>query len=655
MENRKYGRLAVGSVHPDGRLERWRKMTALWSLKYAYNRDVGVYAKFWNRNETAEVVFDENDQTLTLCDYTAYFANGLVRHAVMAPGSEEEKEWLGWLEQLYASVDEDGYLGAFVPEARWQHWLEIFSQTLTHWALLYWYEAKGDKRAFDVAKRAMDLMMEAWYGNDARLVRTIFAGHGTIVVLTADRFFELTGDERYRKFAVDVFERYGKTKAYLRETGDDAFLTSNDPVTHQHNAVETEHVGFPTAMYMLTGNRRYLQAGIEAYNLLHQHLCVDGQPHGGEMMTHVGARITCEHCSAVEFFWVAHNLACATGEVRYMDEAERDMLNAYPSAKTADGTMLTYAHTPNQLAATEWCVPHNNTIDADWWASRQFFSSAHEPLCCNVNSPRGVPAYIDAMVNRSRRGLAVFYYGPATVNTEVDGNPVSLEMRTDYPYEDEINITVRTQKAAKWELALRVPCWSNGATVTVNGESITFESGKMASLEREWHDGDTVRIVLDNPVYVIKGRVSEFGVRAATCVVYKGALLYTLPVKEEWQRYTAPAHGPGQDIISCRIVAADDAEWNYALVFEESTLQTDFTAVKLETGENALPFGESPIGLRVKAKKVLNWYREGDPEHIMTPGAPFLPMKLDDKLDEITLIPYGHTQLRMTYLPFIEK
>ena len=42
-------------------------------------------------------------------------------------------------------------------------------------------------------------------------------------------------------------------------------------------------------------------------------------------------------------------------------------------------------------------------------------------------------------------------------------------------------------------------------------------------------------------------------------------------------------------------------------------------------------------------------------EHIMTPGAPFLPMRLSDEVTEVTLIPYGHTQLRMTYLPFIPK
>ncbi len=74
--------LVPGSIVPDGWLKEWTRINADgWLLHYAKSRDVGVYGKFWNRNETADVIFDENDQTLTLCDYTAYFADGMVRYA----------------------------------------------------------------------------------------------------------------------------------------------------------------------------------------------------------------------------------------------------------------------------------------------------------------------------------------------------------------------------------------------------------------------------------------------------------------------------------------------------------------------------------------------------------------------------------------------
>jgi hypothetical protein len=60
-----------------------------------------------------------------------------------------------------------------------------------------------------------------------------------------------------------------------------------------------------------------------------------------------------------------------------------------------------------------------------------------------------------------------------------------------------------------------------------------------------------------------------------------------------------------------------------------------------------------PIGLEVKARRVLNWHMKGDPEHPKTPGFPFNPMRLSDQVETVTLVPFGATRLRMTYLPII--
>ena len=44
---------------------------------------------------------------------------------------------------------------------------------------------------------------------------------------------------------------------------------------------------------------------------------------------------------------------------------------------------------------------------------------------------------------------------------------------------------------------------------------------------------------------------------------------------------------------------------------------------------------------------------EGDPEHPMTPGFPFHPIKCSEQIETVTLVPFGTTRLRMTYLPII--
>ena len=320
---RAYAPLGAGKISPKGWLNKWQETNGnSWTLAYAKNRDPGVYSKFCDRNKTAEVIFDEKDQTLTLCDFTAYFADGLVRYAVLNPGSELENEWIEWLDKLLASQDDDGYIGAFEENARWKHWLEIFSQTVVIDAMLVWYEAQNEQKILDCCEKAMACIMRAFDNNVGD-----FGAHGTCVIRTVNKLYEITKNKEYLDFSAKVFERCGRTNDYL---------SMGDALYRRHNVMETEHIGFPAMMYEYCGNERYLEASRRAFKMMETYMCPDGQPFGGELMLNTGARINCEHCSAVEFFYVANAMARVTGEVKYMDMAERCILNAYPAAKTAD-------------------------------------------------------------------------------------------------------------------------------------------------------------------------------------------------------------------------------------------------------------------------------------------------------------------------------
>ena len=61
------------------------------------------------------------------------------------------------------------------------------------------------------------------------------------------------------------------------------------------------------------------------------------------------------------------------------------------------------------------------------------------------------------------------------------------------------------------------------------------------------------------------------------------------------------------------------------------------------------------VGLEVKAREVVNWETEGSKSHPKTPNLPYKPMKLSDRVTTVTLIPFGCTRLRMSYLPIIDK
>jgi uncharacterized protein len=640
--------LPPGSIRPAGWLRQYAEMNAnAWLLRYARARDPEVYGKFWHRNPSAKVTFDENNVTQVLCDYTAYFADGLLHYAALLPDSPLAAEAEPWMDQLLASQDADGYLGAFQPQARWQHWLEIFSQALTLEALLHRYELTGERRLLDACERAAQLQLAAWFRPGPQANPGIFSGHGSIVVRALAKLYALTGQRAYLATAAEILAKYGRMNE---------FLHTADGLRFQHNSVGSEHAGLPAVLYEYSGDPMLLEASRAAWEQMAQyHLAVDGSPHGNEDMQFRGPLHNCEHCGCVDWTYSTNALARMTGEVKYADAAERAMYNAYPAAKSVDGMTVAYMHTPNQLVASEWSQPHGWT-SPDWCASRQHYHSAHEPLCCNVNGPRGLPYFAEWLVMRSGSGLAFVYYAPCQVEADLaQAGRVTLLVDTDYPFEDEVRIELRLEHPAAFPLRLRIPGWCSGAEVSVGGGASgeSARPGTYAMLERTWHDGDRVTLHFDCPIRLEKWERSEFGVRAGGVAVMRGPLTFALPVAEDWQPFTAPAHGPGQQLESYRVLPAENAAWNYALLLDQEHPEESLELARLPRPAGSRAWENAPFGLRARAHRVLNWRLQGEADHIMTPLMPFNPLQLADEVEEVTLVPFGFTHLRMTYLPTV--
>ena len=66
-------------------------------------------------------------------------------------------------------------------------------------------------------------------------------------------------------------------------------------------------------------------------------------------------------------------------------------------------------------------------------------------------------------------GLAVAMYGPAHVqHTLPSGQPVGLDIITDYPFSETVVVEVHT--AESLNVRLRIPSWTRGASVQVNSQ-----------------------------------------------------------------------------------------------------------------------------------------------------------------------------------------
>ena len=106
----------------------------------------------------------------------------------------------------------------------------------------------------------------------------------------------------------------------------------------------------------------------------------------------------------------------------------------------------------------------------------------------------------------AENGLAVVAYAPNEVKTTVKGGvPVSIVEDTEYPFRDEIRLTLNPARTAEFPLQLRIPAWATKASLTINGKQVSgVKAGTFHTLNRTWQKGD--RIVLKLPMEVRTSR-----------------------------------------------------------------------------------------------------------------------------------------------------
>ncbi|MEJ7655332.1 MAG: glycoside hydrolase family 127 protein, partial [Chloroflexia bacterium] len=97
--------------------------------------------------------------------------------------------------------------------------------------------------------------------------------------------------------------------------------------------------------------------------------------------------------------------------------------------------------------------------------------------------------------------MHLYAAGAATVPIGGDGKGVTLVQRTRYPWDGEVQLTVRD--GGRFTLLLRIPGWcESGASISVNGEpaNVAVTPGSYAEVEREWASGDVATLDLPMPV-----------------------------------------------------------------------------------------------------------------------------------------------------------
>lgn len=253
-------------------------------------------------------------------------------------------------------------------------------------------------------------------------------------------------------------------------------------------AVETDDSELAAAVERQTratlAKRTYITGGMGAHH--------EGESFGQDYEL-PSDRAYSETCAGVASVMLNQRLLVNTGDPVYADAVERALYNVVATSPSADGMSFFYTNTLHQR------VPgHYADLDV---ASPRASSSLRAPWfhvsCCLPNVARLLASLGSYVATVDDEGLQLHQYVSGTVGARTSGGRVAVEVRTDYPVTGRIEATVMECPGQPWTLTLRVPQWADGATVTVDGETVPAPSGSFA-VRRTFAAGDTV--VLDLPV-----------------------------------------------------------------------------------------------------------------------------------------------------------
>ena len=547
-----------------------------------------------------------------------YWLDGYIPLAFLLDDENMKAVAKRYIDKIIEGQKSDGWICPCADNERGRY--DVWACFLILKVLTVWHDATGDERVYGVVYRALknldrhidvftlfDWAQTRWY---ECLVSVLWLAQrcdepwiGGLVSKLKNQGFD--------------FYRFYKNWIYTEPVGKNMWSQMSHVV---NNAMMLKG---DSLYYLFSGDKRDLSHARYMLDKLDKHHgMVTGVFTGDECLSGKSPVQGTELCAVAELMYSLEQLVSVDGDPYWADRLDSVTFNALFATFSPDMWTHQYDQQVNQMqcVTVEESVYNTNNGQSNLFGLEPNFG------CCTSNLSQALPKYILSSFMREGDGVAVVNLSPAQLTTTLAGKPFRMEVSGGYPFGDRVEI--RYAAESKVPLKIRIPAWAEGGSAVQNGRPLGYAPGSFIEAVAEGEGG--IELYLPSRIEIVKRP-------RGLCAIRKGALVYSLKIKERWEQINKDM--PEHEFPHCDYEVFPESDWNYAIVSDK--IRFESRAVR------GCPFepDNAPCRMIVPCRKI-PWKTEKGCAARKPSGKPY------GETEEKVFIPYGSTNLRMTELPY---
>jgi len=325
------------------------------------------------------------------------------------------------------------------------------------------------------------------YDQMQSIMGTEFGGMNDVL---ADIYLQ-TGDKRW----ITAAQRFDHASVF------GPLASNRDQLNGLHANTQVPKWIGATREYRATGTSRYRDIAANAWNITVQaHTYAIGGNSQSEHFHQPNAiaqylnKDTAEGCNTYNMLKLTRELfSLNPGTTSYFDFYERALINHLLGQQNA-------ADSHGQITYFTSLNPGGRRGVGPAWGGGTWSTDYNSFWCCQGTALETNTKLMDSIYFHDNSTLFVNLFTPSVLTWSERG--ITITQATAFPVDDTTSLTVSGESqgaAGEWTMRIRIPSWTSGAEISVNGEKmpgVSTAPGTYASVARAWKAGDKVTVRL---------------------------------------------------------------------------------------------------------------------------------------------------------------